>query len=66
MKKGDRVRINLPETNKRGASQFHGKVGTLAYRSDTGKRWFVQLDDDKPGICVEFMPSEMVILGKVK
>ena len=59
MKKGDRVRVWLPETPKRGKSQFHGRRGIVAYRSDIGKRLFVHLDGDKKGIDVEFFPSEL-------
>jgi hypothetical protein len=63
MKKGDRVEINIPETPKHGKSQFHKRNGTLAYRSDIGGRWFVQLDGDKEGDCVEFLPSEMTAIS---
>ena len=63
MRKGQRVRVELPATADRGESQFHGKQGILAYRSDIGKRWFVNLDGDRKDFAVEFMPSELVLIN---
>jgi hypothetical protein len=54
LKVGDRVEVRVK------AGTFNGRSGVIAYASDIHGRWFVQLDGDKKGDCVEFMPKELV------
>lgn len=63
MKKNDAVIIYLPETKKRGPSQFHGRIGRIAYRSDLPKRWFVHIEGDPRGTDTEFCEDEILRLA---
>ena len=62
MRTGDRVEIYVPETDDHGVGTFHGRRGTLDYHSNLRARWFVHLDGDDDGVCVEFLMSEMISL----
>ena len=54
MKIGTRVKIISPK------SKFHGKLGTVAGRSDIGKRVMVELDGrEYDGQRIEFFQSEL-------
>ena len=62
LKKGDRIKVFLPETEDRGQSLFHRRKGIITYRNrDNSSRYFVHLQGDAIGIDTEFMRSELEV-----